>query len=159
MAGTIAEEMVYADISTGAHNDLERATAIARNMVMEYGMSALGRINYRGTQRPAFLAVPGMDDATRGYSEKTAREIDEQVRRIIENAIEHVRDILQTRRPALEALAKRLIEVESVNADDLKRIIDASSPGPQVVPGTVGTPRVSLGKEPVDNAAEATGEA
>ncbi len=136
MAGTIAEELVYADISTGAQNDLERATAIARSMVMEYGMSRLGRINYRGASRPTFLTLPGLDEGTRGYSERTAREIDEEVRRIVDEAIERVRHIVETRRPALEALSQRLIEVESVNAEELQRIIDDNSPSPLVVPGT-----------------------
>ncbi len=158
LAGTLAEELIFADVSTGAHNDLERATAIARNMVMEYGMSSLGRINYRGTQRAIFLGGPTQEEASRGYSEKTAREIDEEVRRIIEDAIEHVRDILKKRRPALEALAQRLVEVESVNAEDLKRIIDESSPRPQVVPGTAGTPRGGVSKEPAEPAADTPSE-
>jgi cell division protease FtsH len=138
LAGTIAEELVYTDISTGAQNDLERATEIARSMVMEYGMSRLGRINYRDAPRSAFLAgIP--EGAARGHSEQTAREIDEEVRRIIDEAIEKVRHILESRRTALEAMARRLIEVESIDADELKGIIEASAPGPQVVPGTADT--------------------
>ncbi len=143
LAGTVAEELVFTDISTGAQNDLERCTAIARNMVMEYGMSRMGRINYRGARQAAFLAVPGSDEGTRGYSENTARQIDEEVRRIVDEAIEKVRHIVETRRPALEALTRRLIEVESVGADELKQIIEASSPGPQVVPGTTETRRAA----------------
>ena len=141
MAGTMAEELVYSDISTGAQNDLERATAIARSMVMEYGMSRLGRINYRGVPRPTFLSMPSADERTQGYSERTAREIDEEVRRIIEESIEKVRHILETRRPALEALTQRLIEVESVNAEELQRLIDENSPSPLVVPGTAESRR------------------
>ena len=159
LAGTIAEELVFADISTGAQNDLERATAIARNMVMEYGMSRLGRVNFRGASRSAFLAIPGGEDATRGYSERTAREIDEEVRRIIEEAIEKVRHIVETRRPALEALTRRLIDVESVNAEELQRIMEEYSPGPRVVPGTTEPRRVAPASEsapakPHDDSAE-----
>jgi cell division protease FtsH len=136
LAGTITEELVFEDISTGAQNDLERASEIARKMVMEFGMSRLGRVNYRDSQRSIFLASAGGDDAPRSHSEQTMREIDVEVRRIIDEGIERVRGILQTRRAALEALAKRLMEIESVGADELKEIIDAASPGPLVVPGT-----------------------
>ncbi len=120
LAGTMAEELVYADISTGAQNDLERATAIARSMVMEYGMSRLGRINFRGAPRSAFLAMAAGEDGSRKHSEQTAREIDEEVKRIIDEAIETGAAILAARRNALEALTRRLIEVESVDADELQ---------------------------------------
>lgn len=135
LAGTIAEELVYVDISTGAQNDLERATEIARSMVMEYGMSRLGRVNYRESSRSPFLATGG-DEPLRSHSERTAREIDEEVKRIIDKAIEKVRDILEVRRDALDALTNRLIEIESVDADELKQIIDKTAKRPLVVPGT-----------------------
>lgn len=138
MGGTIAEEMVYADISTGAQNDLERATEVARMMVTEFGMSRLGRVNYRGTARGTFIATTGMEGGSRTHSEQTAREIDEEVRRIIDDAIEKVRQILEVRRPALEAITKRLIEVESIDAEELRRLIEDNAPGPLVVPGTSG---------------------
>ncbi len=137
LAGTITEEMVFHDISTGAQNDLERATDIASSMVMEYGMSRLGRVNYRESNRSPFLAGAGGEEKTRSHSEKTAREIDEEIRRIIDESIEKVRHILDVRRTALEALTKRLIEVESVDSAELKRIIEETSPGPLLVPGTV----------------------
>ncbi len=137
LAGTITEEMVFHDISTGAQNDLERATDIASSMVMEYGMSRLGRVNYRETNRSPFLAGAGGEEKTRSHSEKTAREIDEEVRRIIDESIEKVRHILDVRRSALESLTRRLIEVESVDSTELKRIIEETSPGPLIVPGTV----------------------
>ncbi len=158
MAGTITEELVYADISTGAQNDLERATLIARSMVMEYGMSRLGRINYRGATRSPFLAMPGGDDGARGFSERTAREIDEEVRRIIDEAIEKVRHIVETRRPALEALSQRLIEVESVNADELQRIIDDNSPSPLVVPGTAEPRRTTSQTDASEKLGDAANE-
>ena len=136
LAGTIAEEIIYSDISTGAQNDLERATDIARGMVMEYGMSRLGRVNYRGTTRSPFLAGSFGDEKDRSHSEQTSREIDEEIKRIIDQSIDRVRHILETRQKALVALTDRLIEVESVDSDELKRIIEESSPGPLVVPGT-----------------------
>ena len=142
LGGTITEEMIHHDISTGASNDLERATEIARSMVMDYGMSRLGRVSFRGSNRSAFLAT-AMDERSPSYSEETAREIDQEVRRIIDESIEKVRHILEQRYDALIALTKRLIEVESVDADELKRIIEETCPGPLVVPGTsnVVTPR------------------
>ncbi len=154
MAGTLAEEMVYADISTGAQNDLERATAIARSMVMEYGMSRLGRINFRGTPRSAFLAWTAGDEGARNHSEQTAREIDEEVKRIINESIEKVRHILATRRTALESLTRRLIEVESVDATELKAIIEQNSPGPLVVPGTTEPRRAPHTVEPAERPLE-----
>jgi cell division protease FtsH len=136
LAGTIAEEITFTDISTGAQNDLERATEIARKMVMEFGMSRLGRVNYRESNRSPFLAMAGGEESSRHCSEQTMREIDEEVRRFIDEAIEQVRHILEMRRASLEALTKRLMDVESIDADELKKIIEANSPTPLVVPGT-----------------------
>lgn len=150
LAGTITEEIIYRDISTGAQNDLERATEIARSMVMDFGMSRLGRVTYRETGRSPFLAASGMDERIRTHSEQTAREIDQEVRRIVDEAMEKVRQILEVRREALVALTQRLIQVESMDADELKRIIDECSPGPLVVPGTtpVATPRTPTLESP-----------
>lgn len=139
LAGTITEELVFTDISTGAQNDLERATEIARSMVMDFGMSRLGRVSYRETTRSPFLAMAGAEERLRTHSEKTAREIDEEVRRIIEEAMEQVRHILETRRSALEAITRRLIEVESIDAEELQRILADSDPVPRIVPGTAET--------------------
>jgi cell division protease FtsH len=137
LAGTIAEEMIFTDISTGAQNDLERATEIARGMVMEYGMSRLGRVNYRESNRSPFLAGSS-DYSSNGtmHSEQTAREIDEEVRRIVDMSLEKVRDILQARRPSLVAMSERLIEVEVIDSIELRRIVEESSPSPWLVPGT-----------------------
>ncbi len=135
LAGTITEELVYNDISTGAQNDLERATEIARSMVMEFGMSRLGRVNYREASPSAFLAASG-ENRVRSHSEKTAREIDEEVKRIIDDSIVKVRHLLETRRAALEALTRQLIEVESVDAEELKRIIEEADPSPRLMAGT-----------------------
>jgi len=136
VAGTLAEEIIFRDISTGAQNDLERATAIAKGMVMEYGMSRMGRVNYRESNRSPFLAGAAGESFGREHSEQTAREIDQEVKRLIDEAIQRTRTILGERRGALEALAQRLIEVEVVDSDDLKRIMDLNIGGPRVVPGT-----------------------
>ncbi len=141
LAGTLAEEMVFQDISTGAQNDLERASSIARSMVMEFGMSRLGRVNYRESGRTPFLGRGGGEVSSRDHSEQTAREIDEEVNRIIEDMLQRARQILSERKDALESVARRLLEVEVMDADELGSVIDETLPGPRVKPGTHGLPR------------------
>ncbi len=141
LAGTLAEEIVFKDISTGAQNDLERASAIARSMVMEFGMSRLGRVNYRESGRSPFLGQGGAEAIGRDHSEQTAREIDEEVKRIIDDMLQKARQILLERRQALESVTSRLIEVEVIDSDDLRRLIDETLPGPRVMPGTSGAVR------------------
>ena len=137
LGGTIAEEMVYADVSTGAQNDLERASGIARAMVMEYGMSRMGRVNFRESNRSPFLAGGGGDlPAARSHSEETAREIDQEVRRIIDQSIEKVRRVLESRRVALEAITRQLIETEVIDGNQLRAIVEATVDTPLLVPGT-----------------------
>jgi len=140
LAGTLAEELIYTDISTGASNDLERATDIARSMVMQYGMSELGRVNFKQDRSSPFLAGSSGGLSSRMYSEQTAREIDNEVNRIVDEALERVRKILRERKAALVALTDRLMEIESVESVELKQIIDDNSPGPLLVPGTDSAP-------------------
>ena len=154
LAGTITEELVFRDISTGAQNDLERATDIARSMIMDFGMSRLGRVSYRETSRSPFLAAAAGDERLRTHSEKTAREIDEEVRRVIDEAIEQVRHILETRRPALDAIARRLMEVESIDADELQRILEDCDPVPRIVPGTAETLPARVAERPAPDSRE-----
>ena len=139
LAGTVSEELIFHDISTGASNDLERATSIARSMVMDYGMSELGRVNFRSNSGSAFLSQGGLEEQYRLHSEKTAQLIDEQVKRIIDQSIVVVRDILVQRRDALEAITVRLMEVESVDGVELKQLIEDNTESPRVVPGTLKT--------------------
>jgi cell division protease FtsH len=135
LAGTLAEEMIFDDVSTGAQNDLERATEITRSMVMDYGMSRLGRVNYRES-RSVYLGAQEEFPRERTHSEHTAREIDQEIQHIIDQSQEKVRHVLQTRRKALVALAERLIEKEVMGAEELKQIIEDNSPSPMIVPGT-----------------------
>ncbi|MCC9607280.1 ATP-dependent zinc metalloprotease FtsH [Blastopirellula sp. JC732] len=135
LAGTVAEEMVYDEISTGASNDLERATELARGMVTDYGMSRLGRVNYRQSGRSAFIPEAS-DERSRSHSEETTREIDIEIKRILDEMLQKTRSLLSDRRDALIALAKRLIEVESVDGEELRRVIEEHSHGPRIVPGT-----------------------
>jgi cell division protease FtsH len=142
LAGTLAEEMIYREISNGATNDLERASHIARSMVREFGMSRMGRVNYREQSGPNFLGANGSD---REHSEQTAREIDLEVRKIIDDATEEVRAILAARRDALEAVAQQLIEKEVMDGSELRQLLEQRMPGPKLVPGTlaVDEPEVS----------------
>ncbi|MGB4726741.1 MAG: ATP-dependent zinc metalloprotease FtsH [Thermogutta sp.] len=135
LAGNVAEELVFQDISTGAQNDLQRATDIARSMVTEFGMSRLGRLCLRD-DTPSHLGIYNDWTRPRWYSEATAEEIDREIRRILDEALERTRRILETRRQALEALAQRLMEKEVIDQDELREIVEANSPGPVVVPGT-----------------------
>ena len=160
LAGTVAEEMVFDDVSTGAQNDLERATEIARSMVMDFGMSRLGPVNYRESGGAAFLGGPREFPRERHHSEQTAREIDEEIKRLISDSLEKVRRILETRRKALEALAARLIEKEVIDAVELKEIVEANSPSPVLVPGTDSSPKRSLpGKAEPSKSEQSSSEA
>ena len=135
LAGTLAEELVFGDVSTGASNDLERATEIARSMVMDFGMSRLGRVTYR--EKPSPLLGGAQDSpGQRTHSEQTAREIDEEIRYLVAQAQERVQQILQSRRASLEAVAALLIEKETIDNGELKAVLEASSPSPMLVPGT-----------------------
>ena len=143
LAGIAAEEMIFHDISTGAQNDLQRATEIARSMVMEFGMSRLGRISFREEARPLFLNHTADWPSPRPYSELTAREIDQEVKRILEESIGKVRELLEERRPALIALAQRLMEREVMDTDEIQRTIgtalsaadSADTPDPPLAAG------------------------
>jgi cell division protease FtsH len=151
LAGTAAEEMVFDDVSTGAQNDLERASAIARSMVMDFGMSRMGRVNYRESSRSPFLSNGGEMTREHSHSEQTAREIDQEVKRIIDESMEKVRHILETRLVSLRALSNRLIEKEVIDSDELKKVIEENSPSPLIVPGTTAE-RKRASAEPVERA-------
>ncbi len=149
LAGTVAEEIVFDDVSSGAQNDLERATEIARGMVMEYGMSRLGRVNYRESNRSPFL-VTGEVSRMQTHSEHTAREIDQEVKRIIDEGLQRTRHILESRKAALVAISEELIKREVIDSVMLKQLIEASSPSAMLVPGTDvdGKRRVTVPPKP-----------
>jgi cell division protease FtsH len=141
LGGTLAEELIFREISNGATSDLEQASRIARSMVREFGMSRLGRVNFRERPGSAFLAGSGGEDG-RDYSERTAREIDVEVRQIIDEATEAVREVLLARRNALEAIAQRLMEKEVMDGSELRQLLEQNSPGPRLVPGSDALPPV-----------------
>jgi cell division protease FtsH len=123
--GRVAEELVFDEISTGAHNDLTRATDIARRMVIEYGMSPkFGPLAFEAKRGPVFL--DGSYTPPKEYSEETAREIDQEVTRIIHETYARVRHILTKRRDDLELLAHRLLEKEMVEGDELRTLLGVS---------------------------------
>jgi cell division protease FtsH len=136
LGGTLAEELIYREISNGATSDLEQASRIARSMVKEYGMSRLGRINYQERTGPGFLSGGAGADGDRSYSEQTAHAIDEEVCKIIDDATRSVRAILVERRPVLEAIAVRLMEKEVIDGAELRVLLEQSIPGPRLVPGS-----------------------
>ncbi|MEL6104412.1 MAG: ATP-dependent zinc metalloprotease FtsH [Planctomycetota bacterium] len=147
LAGTLAEEMVLRDISTGAQNDLERCTEIARSMVMDYGMSRLGRINYRRSTSSPFLAGGGGQGHSISFGEETAKMIDKEVSRIVEDALVQTKEILTQRREVLEAITQRLLEVEAIDNGELMRLIEENWTGLWLVPGTVAEkPRAKIRK-------------
>lgn len=135
LGGIGAERVVYNETSVGAQNDLQRATDIARRMVTEFGMSPLlGTVHYSERRSSPFLGS-GVA-AEPAHSEETIREIDLEVKRIIDECHSTVLQILEDRRAVLEQMTKELLEVEVMDADHLKRILDEHHPGAQIVPGT-----------------------
>ncbi len=122
----MAEELVFKEISTGAQNDLQRATDIARSMVAEYGMSdRLGLVTYERPRQPMFLPegfAPG-----KTYSEEKAGQIDEEVARVLEEAHQRVRGILSERRKVLDDLAHLLSREEIVQGEELRKMLSESA--------------------------------
>jgi cell division protease FtsH len=126
LGGRVAEEIVFGDISTGAQNDLQRATEIARTMITQFGMSEkLGFVSLEGPRTATFLMVPTY--SPREYSEETARLIDEEVKQILNEAHSRASDLLISRRAALEELAKLLLEKEVVDRPALQAILKVRS--------------------------------
>ncbi|HUU35861.1 MAG TPA: ATP-dependent zinc metalloprotease FtsH [Vicinamibacterales bacterium] len=129
LGGRTAEELALGEISTGAQNDLQRATDIARSMVTEWGMSdTVGAVNFAADRRPRFLDLGGADRGP--YSEETAREIDHEVRRIVEAAHDEARALIESHRDVLEQVTRRLLEVEVMDGDELRRFFPGVAPAP-----------------------------
>ena len=122
LGGRVAEKLVLDDISTGASNDIERATAIARNMITRYGMSdKLGPVNY-SSEEEVFL---GKDFSTkRNYSEQIANEIDQEIKYVIENAFAKTSELLETNMDKLHIIAQGLMEMESLDAEQFRRLFE-----------------------------------
>ncbi|UCD70964.1 MAG: ATP-dependent zinc metalloprotease FtsH [Syntrophobacterales bacterium] len=122
LGGRIAEEITFGEISTGAHNDLQRATDIATSMVKEYGMSEkLGYVTFEKEKRPLFLQSPF--PSSKEYSEKTAKEIDEEIKRIVDETHTKAKKILVQNGEKLKKMATLLLEKEVLEEEDLKRVL------------------------------------
>ncbi len=158
MGGRIAEELIFNQKTTGAGNDIERATDLARRMVCEWGMSdALGPLTYGQSEQPLFL---GREIAQqRDFSEETSRLIDKEVRDIVERNYRNARNLLETNVESLHKIAKALLEYESIDGSEVDTLIrgeaisrpvplaagpagntESSNTGPGGVIGPVGDP-------------------
>ncbi|HXB03341.1 MAG TPA: ATP-dependent zinc metalloprotease FtsH [Candidatus Angelobacter sp.] len=127
LGGRVAEEIVFGDVSTGAHDDLQRASDLVRHMVTQYGMSEeLGLGTFERPRSALFLSGPSSSE--REYGEDTARIIDVEMRRLLEAAHLRVQTTLTGKRSTLEALAKVLMEKEVVDRDDLTALLAAQGP-------------------------------
>jgi cell division protease FtsH len=123
LGGRVAEELVFKDISTGARDDLQRATDLARHMITQYGMSErLGLATFEEPRTSAFLNVP-LPQGSREYSERTAQAIDDELAKLLADAHIRVTETLTARRAALDALAKLLLETEVVDRATLDRLL------------------------------------
>ncbi len=122
LAGRAAEEVIFGEVTTGAQNDLERVTDLARRMVCEFGMSErLGPVTLGRKAGPIFLGRDIVED--RNYSETVASEIDKEVRRIVEECYERAKRLLQENRHVLDAIANRLLERETIDGEELDRLL------------------------------------
>ena len=135
MGGRVAEELVQdGDITTGAGNDIQRATQLARNMVCEWGMSKLGPLALGQAEEPVFL---GRDYGQKpNYSEATAIEIDKEIGRLVNDGLEHARRILNEQRAVLDRMAAELLEHESLEGWEIYQLIEEVT-GQDLAPETI----------------------
>jgi cell division protease FtsH len=122
-AGRISEEMFCDDISSGAQSDIQQATKIARQMVLTWGMSEqLGLISYGPDEglKDIMFVMPGDKE----YSEKTAETIDGEVKKITKQAYEEAKELIEANKDKLERIAKALLKYETLDADDVKMILE-----------------------------------
>ena len=144
LGGIAAEELVYPEVSTGARNDLQRVTQLARAMVTEYGMSpAIGRLYYSSRRTDPFLRGGAPSDSG-PQSAPTAATIDSEVKRIVDESAAKVAGLLERHRDALETLTARLLEREVVTGDQLREVMDATRPADESAPAEPQPPEVDL---------------
>ena len=139
MGGRVAEEQIFDEVTTGASNDLERATKIALSMIKRYGMSeALGPRTFGKREELVFLGREISEE--RDYGDKIAEEIDQEVQKLIKNAYMRACDILTNHKPKLVRVAEYLIEHEVLSGDELTRVFDQGADSPDEGPGTPAVP-------------------
>ncbi len=124
MGGRVAEELFMRHMTSGAGNDIERATDIARRMVCEFGMSPLGPVAYRRPSSP----LAG-DEQPTGFSEATAQRVDDEIRELVMRGYETARQLLETHRGAVRALAEELLQEESLDAEEIRRVLASNGAG------------------------------
>jgi len=123
LGGRVAEEIIFNEVSTGAQNDLQRAADIARSMVKEYGMSEkFGPMAFEKERRPMFLDI-GLTNGSKEYSEATARELDQEVKRFIDESYGRVKEMLSANEEKLRTLAKALLEKETLEGEEVRKIL------------------------------------
>ena len=127
LGGRAAEEVVFGEVSTGAQNDLERATALARQMVAMYGMSERLGLSSCAQRQPLFLNSPE-SQIQRDCSELTAREIDEEVRKLLAETYDQAKEILSTHRDELERVTAKLLEHEAMDGETFYRLVGRKEP-------------------------------
>ena len=143
MAGQVAESMVFDELSTGASNDLERATGIARRMVTEFGMSErLGPLALGKKDDLVFLGREISEQ--RNYSDEIAYLIDQEIRKLIDLAHERARELITTHFDKLELIATMLIERETIEGEELEELFDGPRPKPQLVGPPTSSPSLRL---------------
>src|ERR1700742_4853872 len=155
LGGRAAEEICFGEITTGASNDLEKVTATAKQMVMRFGMSEkLGPRVFGHNQGQPFLGREF--NAEPDYSDEIAREIDDEIRRIVEQAHVQAKQILSSRRDALEKLSEILVKRETIEKEQFERLLDGATeqdvfgseaPAAQEVPALPDTPAERAGRE------------
>lgn len=129
LGGRVAEEIVFGEISTGGHDDLSKATDIAKSMVKEFGMSdLLGHVVFEKERKPMFLEI-SPSNSSKDYSEETAREIDNEIKEIVEKSYHLVKTLLSDKRELLERVAQTLLQKEVLEGEALRHLIkeDAES--------------------------------
>ena len=127
LGGRISEELFCGEISTGAHNDFQKATAIARAMVTEYGMSKLGPVQYEHGSQSVFLGRDYLSE--RNFSDQMALEIDHEVRRIIEECYKRGKDLLAQYKDLVSLIAYHLREIETLTKEDIYELVDSGKLG------------------------------
>ena len=132
LGGRVAEEVIFGDITTGANNDLEQATRIARSMVTSYGMSdRLGPLTFGEKEELVFLGKEIGEQ--RNYSDEVAQAIDEEVQSLVNQAYQQARDVISRYRHKLVAIADKLQEEETIDADDFETFFAELPPAEQLI--------------------------
>jgi len=145
MGGRVAEELTQEDITTGAGNDIERATDLARRMVTEWGMSAMGPLSYGSKDEPVFLGRDFSQQAD--YSQDTAIRIDREVEAIVQAGYERATELLEAHRPVLDRLAELLLEDESLDGKEVYSLIEEMT-GEDLMPETPEGPHEEISIAP-----------